>query len=141
MGKQNSISDEEGKENENAATIQDFVQKHGYSSFSDPYLSEFLTAGGKERFQNKRRNHANIRLHEETPCAQYLKYVHPDNIKPYSKRYDLQKVMEFKKCLSENYLPSDDVEGVLKVNENLEALSFLEMSCHCLSFCTFHFFY
>merc|ERR1712150_350220 len=109
MGKQNSISDEEGKENENAATIQDFVQKHGYSSFSDPYLSEFLTAGGKERFQNKRRNHANIRLHEETPCAQYLKYVHPDNIKPYSKRYDLQKVMEFKKCLSENYLPSGDV--------------------------------
>jgi len=116
--KQNNNSDGEEEENDNSASIKNFVQRHGYSSFSEPYLSRFLTAGGKGRFQNEKRNYVNIRVHDETPCAEYLKYVHPDNIKPYSKRYDIEKVNEFKRCLSENYLPSDDVEGVLKLSQS-----------------------
>ncbi len=49
-----------------------------------------------------------------TPCDEYLKYVHPENTKPYSKRYSPEKIREFKSCLRESSLQSDDVGGILE---------------------------
>jgi hypothetical protein len=61
-------------------------------------------------------NYVGSRIPDQTPSEEYLKYVHPDNVKPYSKRYSTEKVNEFKACLHETHLASDDVDGVLKVS-------------------------
>ena len=51
-------------------------------------------------------------------CDEYLEYVHPENTKPYSKRYNPDKIREFKSCLRVCSLQSDDVDGVLKLSQS-----------------------
>jgi len=60
---------------------------------------------------------------DKSPYREYLNYVHPEQARSYSKRYDDEKVLEFERILSDTSLASDDVDGVLKVRRQKRVYS------------------
>lgn len=106
------------KENKYLHDVLTFTETFGYKPAISPTLVRFLEPHRAKTTMKKNRRFVGSLAPEELPDDEYIQYVSPaSNIS--SNRCRQETYKEFKRCLHDTSLSSDDVGGIKKVRTTL----------------------
>lgn len=109
----NAESADEPRDEEGNTTVEAFIKRSGYEPQIRPSLSSLLNHHEANRTKYDLKYLGHFDRAEEVPRDEYLNYVGDEGQRSLdSQSYAPEKVEEFKRCLHDYTMSSDDVAGI-----------------------------